>query len=91
MKITRSESPQVPTSRPGDKSTTTQQAPLARPAQGAQLSNQVQGMGKASQLLANTPDVDMKKVEQIRSAIAEGKLDLDLDALSRAIVEMHRQ
>ncbi|MGL4205331.1 MAG: flagellar biosynthesis anti-sigma factor FlgM [Aeromonadaceae bacterium] len=34
--------------------------------------------------------MDMQKVEQIRAAIAEGRLELDLDALSQAIVELHR-
>ncbi len=36
-------------------------------------------------------DVDMDKVNEISALLADGKLELDLDILSDAILEMHRQ
>ena len=48
-------------------------------------------MTRASALLSTTSDVDMDKVNQIRQAISEGRLELDMDALSQAIVDMHRR
>jgi negative regulator of flagellin synthesis FlgM len=33
----------------------------------------------------------MEKVNQIRQAISEGRLELDMDALSQAILDMHRR
>ncbi|MGN4998619.1 flagellar biosynthesis anti-sigma factor FlgM [Aeromonas sp. 80P] len=41
--------------------------------------------------LATTSDVDMDKVNEIRKAISEGKLEIDLDALGQAILDMHRR
>lgn len=36
-------------------------------------------------------DVDMNKVNEISALLADGKLELDLDILSDAIMEMHRR
>ena len=33
----------------------------------------------------------LEKVNQIRQAISEGRLELDMDALSQAILDMHRR
>ena len=33
----------------------------------------------------------MDKVNEIRKAISEGKLEIDLDALGQAILDMHRR
>jgi negative regulator of flagellin synthesis FlgM len=44
----------------------------------------------AQQELATTSDVDMEKVQQLQQAIANGELVLDTQALSEAILEMHR-
>lgn len=44
----------------------------------------------AQQELATTSDVDMEKVQQLQQAIAKGELVLDTQALSEAILEMHR-
>ncbi len=90
MKITRTESPLIPASRTSEKSPLSPAPSPSRPASTPDLSQEVKGMAKAIQLLATSSDVDMKKVEQIRTAIAEGRLELDLDALSQAIVELHR-
>lgn len=90
MKITRTDAPHIPPSRAGEKSQASPAQPRPRPTAAAELSHEVKEMGKARQLLTSTSDVDMQKVEQIRAAIAEGRLELDLDALSQAIVELHR-
>lgn len=39
--------------------------------------------------LKNAEDVDWKKVSDIKQQLAKGSLNIDLDALSKAIVEMH--
>jgi negative regulator of flagellin synthesis FlgM len=57
----------------------------------SQISATAQTMAQASIALADTPDVNMAKVEQIRQAIGEGRLSLDMDALSQAILELHRR
>ena len=91
MKITRSEigaitpRPQAD-SRPQSSSTST-----VRSAQTTQLSGQVKELSQAKEMLANLPDVDMDKVAAIRQAIADGKLALDTEALSSAILDMHRR
>lgn len=36
-------------------------------------------------------DIDMSKVNEISALLADGKLELDLDVLSDAIMEMHRR
>jgi len=92
MKITRTETtPVQPRLQPD---TPAQPAPAsARPAAApveSGISQEAQRLTEARQQLAATSDVDLDKVEQIRSAIAAGKLPLDLDALSKAVVEMHR-
>jgi negative regulator of flagellin synthesis FlgM len=43
------------------------------------------------QELATTSDVDMEKVQQLQQSIANGELKLDTQALSEAILEMHRE
>lgn len=48
---------------------------------------QSSGLGDA---LAQSSDVDMDKVNQVRHAISEGKLSLDPDVLARAVMELHR-
>ncbi len=40
---------------------------------------------------AASSDIDMNKVNEISALLADGKLELDLDILSDAILEMHRQ
>ncbi|MGK4474594.1 flagellar biosynthesis anti-sigma factor FlgM [Aeromonas molluscorum] len=57
----------------------------------SQISATAQTMAQARITLADTPDVDMAKVKQIRQAIGEGRMNLDMDALSQAILELHRR
>ncbi|MGY3894368.1 flagellar biosynthesis anti-sigma factor FlgM [Aeromonas enterica] len=66
--------------------------PQARASQAdAQISATTQFVNQARSQLATTSDVDMEKVNQIRQAISDGKLELDMDALSQAILDMHRR
>lgn len=72
----------------------TDAAPAAQPraSQGdARISATAQTINQARAELASTSDVDMEKVNQIRQAIAEGRLELDMDALGQAILDMHRR
>ncbi|WP_404835790.1 flagellar biosynthesis anti-sigma factor FlgM [Aeromonas media] len=69
-------------------------APAAQPRAGqgdALISSTAQSINQARSQLASTSDVDMEKVNQIRQAISEGRLELDMDALSQAILDMHRR
>lgn len=91
MKITRTE---ITTVQPKLQPDTPPQPAQAKERQGAPveagISQETQRLNQARRQLADTPDVDLDKVEQIRNAIAEGNLPLDLDALAKAVVEMHR-
>lgn len=55
-----------------------------------QLSPELGMVQAARQQLASLPEVDMDKVTALRQAIAEGNLPLDMDALSQAIIDLHR-
>lgn len=63
----------------------------ARPRQeGApQLSRELKLVQQARAQLDALPEVDMDRVAALRQAIADHALPLDLDALSRAIMELH--
>lgn len=91
MKITRTETtPVQPRLQPD---TPPQPAPAKARAPAAAdtgISQEAQSLTLARRELAGAADVDLAKVEQIRSAIAEGRMPLDLDALAKAVVEMHR-
>lgn len=39
--------------------------------------------------LKTADDIDWDKVSQVKDALSQGTLSIDLDALSQAIVEMH--
>lgn len=41
--------------------------------------------------LQESSDVDMNKVSEVRKAIANGELKLDVDSLAEAVVSMHRR
>ncbi|MCE9846590.1 flagellar biosynthesis anti-sigma factor FlgM [Aeromonas allosaccharophila] len=91
MKITRTDSLYIQ-NQPGRKQdAATKQS--SKPAQQADalISSTAQSVTKARSQLATTSDVDMDKVNEIRKAISEGKLEIDLDALGQAILDMHRR
>lgn len=91
MKITRTDPLYVQTQLQRKPESATVQ-PQARASQAdAQISTTAQFVNQARSQLATTSDVDMEKVNQIRQAISDGKLELDMDALSQAILDMHRR
>ncbi|MEV3845012.1 flagellar biosynthesis anti-sigma factor FlgM [Aeromonas veronii] len=91
MKITRTDSLYIQ-NQPGRKPDVTTK-PETRPAQSSEtrISSTAQSVANARSQLATTSDVDMDKVNEIRKAISEGKLEIDLDALGQAILDMHRR
>ncbi|PSV26200.1 MULTISPECIES: flagellar biosynthesis anti-sigma factor FlgM [unclassified Photobacterium] len=46
-------------------------------------------LAQAQQPLNALPDVDMAKVEQIKNALNRGEINLDIEALSSAILQFH--
>jgi negative regulator of flagellin synthesis FlgM len=46
-------------------------------------------LDKAQSELATMPNVDMAKVESVRNALANGELELDMNALSQAVMRFH--
>ncbi|MBL1378859.1 flagellar biosynthesis anti-sigma factor FlgM [Zobellella iuensis] len=53
------------------------------------LSRELKMVQQARAQLDALPEVDMEKVAMLRQAIADNALPLDMDALSRAIVDLH--
>ncbi|MEZ8143186.1 flagellar biosynthesis anti-sigma factor FlgM [Enterovibrio norvegicus FF-33] len=54
-----------------------------------QLNTNTAAISKAQQELASMPNIDMAKVEQIRTALQRGELSLDMQALSQAVMQFH--
>lgn len=91
MKVTRSEiTPITPRLHPDNAPAARKSGPARQAAHPAQLSETLQELNQNQALLANTPEVDLDKVARLRQAIAEGRLPLDLDALSNVILDLHR-
>lgn len=44
-----------------------------------------------AEALSRSSDVDMNKVNELRQAIAEGRVPLDPERLAEAIVDVHRK
>lgn len=55
-----------------------------------QASDVAQWLEEAGAALDDSSDIDMARVDSIRQALSEGQLSLDPQALSQAILEMHR-
>jgi len=77
-----------PTAAQETVASTTTQSSYQTPESG--VSSDALWLDAAQQELATTSDVDMEKVQQLQQAIANGELVLDTQALSEAILEMHR-
>lgn len=91
MKITRTELPHVQAPLHRKQNNTPAQVEVLAHKADAQISSTAQVVNQARAQLATTSDVDMEKVNRIRQAISEGKLELDMDALGQAILDMHRR
>ncbi|MCH1918979.1 flagellar biosynthesis anti-sigma factor FlgM [Shewanella sp. A3A] len=57
----------------------------------AKISNASLAAGASLQHLSAKDEVDMDKVNAMRSAIEKGELSLDADALISAVLELHRR
>lgn len=95
MKITRTEIRPISTQTPspahaGETKTTTSAGTRGSAPSALAVSPETLQLRRAAAQLASAPDVDAGKVDEIRQAIADGRLPLDLDALSRAVLELHR-
>ncbi|MFM5719423.1 flagellar biosynthesis anti-sigma factor FlgM [Aeromonas caviae] len=90
MKITRTDPVYVQPQSQRKAGATPAHQPQASQGE-ARISATAQTINQARVELASTSDVDMEKVNQIRQAISEGRLELDMDALSQAILDMHRR
>ncbi len=62
-------------------------APL--PKQREAISDDWQLLEQAEQELAGLSDVDMDKVNALRSALTEGRFELDLNDLAQSMLEQH--
>ncbi|MGL5949674.1 MAG: flagellar biosynthesis anti-sigma factor FlgM [Aeromonas sp.] len=94
MKITRTEVPFIQPQAARKTETAKAESPVAVAAplaEASTISSTAQSIAQARTQLASTSDVDMDRVNEIRSAISEGRLNLDMDALSQAILDMHRR
>lgn len=89
MKITPPQNNLVPLKSESERTAASPTRMAGKPAE-VRLSAEVQQLQQAHQQLAQLPEVDMDKVAQLRQAIADNRLPLDLDALSHAIMEFHR-
>lgn len=65
--------------------------PASTPAPQAEASAKSNNFVNINSKLASSSDIDMDKVNAVSALLADGKLNLDLDILSDAIVEMHRR
>ena len=57
----------------------------------SQVSELSKSIDSTFETLSSQADVDMKKVADIKAAIANGELVLDEDALINALLELHKQ
>ncbi|WP_417604464.1 flagellar biosynthesis anti-sigma factor FlgM [Oceanimonas baumannii] len=63
----------------------------AAPKEQTAFSPELGMLQQARDKLGAMPDVDLEKVARLRQAIANNELPLDLDALSQAVLELHRR
>lgn len=54
-----------------------------------QIHTSTAAIERAQAEMEQLPDVDMEKVEQIRTALSKGELALDTKALSKAVLKFH--
>lgn len=92
MKIQRTEPGILQSVQPRKQEPTNIQTADAQPSRASSsISSAAQSLEQARQAMTSLPDVDMDKVNNIRQALSEGKLELNMDALAQAIIEMHRR
>lgn len=57
----------------------------------APASDPVGPVSLAQQTLRDMPDVDSQRIAELKAAVSQGKLDLDADSLSRAMMDYYRR
>ncbi len=50
----------------------------------------IAALEQAQAEMAQMPDVDMDKVDEIRNALKNGEISLDMDALAKAVQRFHQ-
>ena len=66
-----------------------QDKPIRQTLTEPQLNANIAAIEQAQQSLATLPDVDMEKIASIKNALQRGELDLNMQALSQAIMKFH--
>ena len=89
MKIDKVIGTNVQPSQFSSKEAKNSQSTSAKPALEPQVSIDTQLVAKAQDTLAQLPEVDMAKVESVKQALARGELELDIAALSGAVMRFH--
>ncbi len=89
MKIDKVSGGHVPPTSFSQSSTAVQSAPQAKMAPRATMNANTAAIERAQAEMANIPDVDMAKVNQVKDALVRGEIKLDTKALSHAIMQFH--
>lgn len=89
MKIDKVSGGHVPQTALQQSSKQPLQTQSATPASEPAMNANTVALDKAQTELAQLPDVDMAKVEQVRTMLAKGELSLDSKALSQALMQFH--
>lgn len=72
------------------KGGTTPAASVSPPAQDVQLTGGARQMAALEKALAEVPEVDMNRVEQLRSAIESGSYQVNAERVATKLVDMER-
>ena len=68
-----------------------QSKPVASTADKVTMTRQAEQLQKLDELVRNTPDVDQEKVDRIKTQIAEGKFQIDSDAIASRIIQQEQE
>ncbi|MGF1750676.1 MULTISPECIES: flagellar biosynthesis anti-sigma factor FlgM [Vibrio] len=89
MKIDKVAGGHVPQTNFNQSKNQAPEAPARRAISNTDFNANTAALDKAQADLATLPNVDMAKVEQVRNALANGELGLDIKALSQAVMRFH--
>lgn len=70
---------------------TTKKTPASGGSEEVRLSALAATMGKAENAIARTSDIDHKRVEEIRQAIADGHFRIDADRIADGLISSVRE
>ncbi|MGV2989727.1 flagellar biosynthesis anti-sigma factor FlgM [Vibrio sp. E150_011] len=89
MKIDKVAGGHVPQTALKQPNTSATEAPSRQSINAAVFNANTVALDTAQAELSQLPDVDMAKVEQVRNALKNGDLSLDVQALSQAVMRFH--